>query len=59
MRNRQDILVACVDGLKGFPDAIGAAYPKTTVQLCIVQMERNSLAFVNCKERRQWRRICG
>jgi putative transposase len=44
--------VACVDGLKGFPDAIGAAYPKTTVQLCIVHMVRNSLAFVNWKERK-------
>jgi putative transposase len=54
LRNRgvQDILVACVDGLKGFPDAIGAAYPKTTVQLCIVHMVRNSLAFVNWKERK-------
>jgi putative transposase len=54
LRNRgvQDILVACVDSLKGFPDAIGAAYPKTTVQLCIVHMVRNSLAFVNWKERK-------
>ena len=45
LRNRgvQDILVACVDGLKGFPEAIGAAYPKTTVQLCIVHMVRHSL----------------
>src|SRR5437763_5914501 len=52
LRNRgvQDILVACVDGLKGFPEAIGAAYPNTTVQLCIVHMVRNSLAFVNRKE---------
>src|SRR5437016_4849658 len=49
LRNRgvQDILVACVDGLKGFPDAMGAAYPKTTVQLCIVHMVRNSLGYVN------------
>jgi putative transposase len=55
LRNRgvQDILVACVDGLKGFPDAIGAAYPKTTVQLCIVHMVRNSLAYVNWKERKK------
>jgi len=44
--------VACVDGLKGFPDAIGAAYPKTTVQLCIVHMVRNSLGYVNWKERK-------
>src|SRR6266566_2024071 len=55
LRNRgvQDILVACVDGLKGFPDAIGAAYPKTTVQLCIVHMVRNSLGYVNWKERKR------
>jgi putative transposase len=54
MRNRgvQDILVACVDGLKGFPEAIAAAYPKTTVQLCIVHMVRNSLGYVNWKERK-------
>jgi putative transposase len=54
MRHRgvQDILVACVDGLKGFPEANGAAYPKTTVQLCIVHMVRNSLGYVNWKERK-------
>lgn len=51
-RGVQDILIACVDGLKGFPDAIAAAYPKTTVQLCIVHMVRNSLAYVNWKERK-------
>jgi putative transposase len=55
LRNRgvQDILVACVDGLKSFPEAIGAAYPKTTVQLCIVHMVRNSLGYVNWKERKR------
>jgi putative transposase len=54
MRNRgvQDILIACVDGLKGFPDAIAAVYPRTEVQLCIVHMVRNSLAYVNWKERK-------
>ena len=50
-RGVQDILIACVDGLKGFPDAIGAAFPKTTVQLCIVHLVRNSLGYVSWKER--------
>jgi putative transposase len=51
-RGLKDILIACVDGLKGFPEAIEAAFPKTTVQLCIVHMVRNSLAYVNWKERK-------
>ena len=51
-RGVQDILIACVDGLKGFPDAIGAAYPKTTVQLCMVHLVRNSLGYVNWRERK-------
>lgn len=37
------ILIACVDGLKGFPDAINTVYPKARIQLCIVHMVRNSL----------------
>ena len=55
IRNRgvQDILIACVDGLKGFPEAIGTVYPKAEVQLCIVHMVRNSLAYVNWKERKR------
>ena len=54
LKNRgvQDILIACVDGLTGFPDAIETAYPKTQVQLCIVHMVRNSLKYVSWKERR-------
>ena len=53
LRNRgvQDILIACVDGLKGFPEAIEAVYPKTTVQLCIVHMVRHSLNYVSWKKR--------
>lgn len=51
-RGLKDIIIACVDGLKGFPEAIEAAFPKTTVQLCIVHMVRNSLAYVNWKERK-------
>jgi putative transposase len=55
IRNRgvQDVLIACVDGLKGFPEAIQAVYPKTQVQLCLVHLVRNSLQFVNWKERKQ------
>ena len=53
LRNRgvQDILIACVDGLKGFPDAIEAVFPKATVQLCIVHMVRHSLNYVSWKRR--------
>jgi len=52
LKNRgvQDILIACVDGLKGFPEAIAAAYPETRIQLCIVHMVRNSLKYVVWKD---------
>ena len=52
LRNRgvQDILIACVDGLTGFPDAINTVFPHTTIQLCIVHMVRNSLKFVVWKD---------
>lgn len=52
LRNRglNDILIACVDGLSGFPDAIQAVYPKTQIQRCIVHMVRNSLKFVTWKD---------
>ena len=55
LRNRgvKDILVACVDGLTGFPNAIQTVFPKTTVQLCIVHMVRNSVAFVSWQQRKQ------
>ena len=49
-RGVEDILIACVDGLKGFPDAINTAYPQTHVQLCIVHMVRNSLKYVSWKD---------
>lgn len=54
LKNRgvQDIFIACVDGLKGFPDAIEAVYPKTAVQLCIVHMVRHSLNYVSWKLRK-------
>ena len=49
-RSVNDILIACVDGLKGFPDAIQAVYPKTQIQLCIVHMVRNSVRYVPWKD---------
>ncbi|HCL5346517.1 TPA: transposase, partial [Salmonella enterica] len=49
-RGLNDILIACVDGLKDFPDAINAVYPKARIQLCIVHMVRNSLRFVSRKD---------
>jgi transposase-like protein len=52
LRNRgvQDILIACMDGLSGFPDAVRAVYPQTRVQLCIVHMVRNATRFVSYKD---------
>lgn len=49
-RGVQDILIACVDGLKGFPDAINTAFPDTQIQLCIVHMVRSSLKYVPWKD---------
>jgi putative transposase len=51
-RGVEDIFIACVDGLTGFPDAIQAVFPKTEVQLCIVHMVRNSLKYVSWQERK-------
>ena len=52
-RGVQDLFIACVDGLKGFPEAIEAVYPKAAVQLCIVHMVRNSLHFVPWKRQKE------
>ena len=49
-RGVRDILIACVDGLKGFPDAIAAVYPHTQIQLCVVHMVRNSVRYVPWKD---------
>ncbi|STV63693.1 putative transposase within prophage [Klebsiella pneumoniae subsp. rhinoscleromatis] len=49
-RGLQDIMIACVDGLKGFPDAINSVYPQTHIQLCIIHMVRNSLKYVSWKD---------
>ena len=49
-RGLNDILITCVDSLKGFPDAINTVYPEASIQLCIVHMVRNSLRFVSWKD---------
>ena len=55
IRNRglQDILIACMDGLSGFPEAVRSVYPDTRVQLCIVHMVRNSTKFVSYKDQKK------
>ena len=55
LRNRGvlDIFIACVDGLKGFPEAIETVFPRTQVQLCLVHMVRNSLKYVSWKQRKE------
>jgi putative transposase len=52
LKNRgvEQIYVACVDGLKGFPEAIGSVFPNTIVQLCIVHIVRNSVRYVSYKD---------
>ena len=52
LKNRgvEDILIACVDGLTGFPQAIGAVYPQTEIQQCIIHQIRNSTKFVSYKD---------
>jgi putative transposase len=54
LRNRgvQDVFIACVDGLKGFPEAVEAIFPQALVQLCIVHLVRGSLNYVNWKDRK-------
>lgn len=55
LKNRgvTDILIACVDGLKGFPEAIESVFPQTEVQLCIVHLVRHSLNYVSWKQRKE------
>lgn len=54
LKNRgvQDILVVCIDGLKGFPDAVHTVFPETKVQLCIIHQIRNTLKYVASKDQR-------
>lgn len=53
-RGVQDVLIACVDGLTGFPEAIKGVFPKTEVQLCIVHQIRNSLKYVASKNQKEF-----
>jgi transposase-like protein len=53
-RGVNDILIACIDGLKGFPEAIEAIFPKTEVQLCVVHQIRNSLKYVGSKNQKEF-----
>lgn len=53
-RGVQDILIACIDGLTGFPQAIQAAFPRTEVQLCVVHQIRNSLRYVASKNQKEF-----
>ena len=51
-RGVEDVLIAIVDGLKGFPEAITAVFPQAQVQTCVVHLIRHSLAFVSYKDRK-------
>ena len=53
-RGVEDIMICCVDGLKGFPDAIRSVFPDTTVQLCIVHQIRNSVKYVGSKHQKEF-----
>ena len=55
-RGLQDILIACVDGLKGFPEAIQAIFPNTEVQLCVIHQIRNSLCYVASRDQKAFMR---
>ena len=52
-RGVKDIFIACVDGLKGFPEAIETVFPDTQIQLCVVHMVRHSLNYVSWKQRKE------
>jgi transposase-like protein len=53
-RGVEDILIASVDGLQGFPEAINAIFPQTEVQLCIVHQIRNSIRYVASKDQKEF-----
>jgi putative transposase len=53
-RGVKDILIACVDGLTGFPEAIQSAFPKTEIQLCIIHQIRNSLKYIASKNQKEF-----
>lgn len=56
LKNRgvQDIFIACIDGLKGFPEAITSVFPNTTIQLCIIHLIRNSLKYIAHKNSKEF-----
>ena len=53
-RGVEDILIACIDGLNGFPEAIESIFPKTEIQLCVVHQIRNSLKYITHKDKKQF-----
>jgi len=53
-RGVEDILIACVDGLKGFPEAIESIFPQTTVQLCVIHQIRHSLRYIGSKHQKEF-----
>lgn len=55
-RGVKDILIACIDGLKGFPEAISQVFPKTQIQLCIVHQIRSSLRYLASKHHKEFMR---
>ena len=57
-RGMRDCFVACVDGLKGLPEAIESVFPHTQVQICIIHKVRNSLKYVSYKDRRAVAPVC-
>lgn len=54
LKNRgvQDILISCIDGLKGFPEAINTVFPKTEIQLCVIHLIRNTLKYIASKDQK-------
>ena len=55
-RGVKDILIACIDGLKGFPEAINSLFPKTEIQLCIIHQIRNSMRYVASGDQKEFMR---
>jgi transposase-like protein len=56
LKNRgvQDILISCIDGLKGFPDAIRTIFPKVKIQLCVIHQIRNTLKYIASKDQKSF-----
>ena len=59
LKNRgvKDLLIACIDGLKGFPEAINSIFPSTEIQLCIIHQIRNSIKYVASKNQKEFMEI--